>query len=227
MPSLSLRFLPLLALLWSASSPTLAQSEAGEFAQDEVIPLTPQALEDAMSCRSRAALGAFGSALFFDMKPPAWMREAKDDKQTEGMIGLYGYRLSKPVTLFGEPVEAAYFMGDWVVALWPRAKAMAFIAAQKLERAPIKVTEQYYRFIDPESGPMLGAFEPTGGAMAAMLERAFAGTPALSAKAEFLFVGCNYTPASLADFLDVAGQSEAILGSVTKDVSAAAGTEPR
>jgi hypothetical protein len=79
----------------------------------------------------------------------------------------------------------------------------AFIAAHKLERAPIKGTEQYYRFVDPDSGPMIGVFEPTGNATAAMLAKAFGEVPP-APPSDHLFVGCNYTVASQTEFLDAA-----------------------
>ncbi|MEG8056381.1 hypothetical protein QP150_06110 [Sphingomonas sp. 22L2VL55-3] len=69
-------------------------------------------------------------------------------------------------------------MSDWVVALLPRASAERVIAAQKMTRAPIAMTEQYYRFVDPESGPMIGGFAPTGDAMAKVFVDAFGGDPA-------------------------------------------------
>ncbi|AXB80032.1 hypothetical protein [Novosphingobium sp. P6W] len=225
MISLPLRLLPLLTLgLW-ISGPASSQSGTNEIADNDTIDLTPQTLEDALSCRSHEALGAFATALFLEAKPPSWIRETEGSKETEGMIGLFAYRLSKPVALFGEPVTTVYFIGDWLVTLWPRDRANAFIAAQKMERAPITTAEQYYRFIDPENGPMLGAFEPTGGSTAAMLARAFGAEAKPLPPAEFLFVGCNYTPASEADFLDVARQSEAILGKAQKDISGGAGAE--
>jgi hypothetical protein len=204
----------LLPLALALPVPALAQadeaiSDAAE--ADEDIPLTPDTLGDALSCRSHPAAVAFATALFLQGKPPAWMREIKDSKETEGVIGLYGFTLSKPVALLGEQVSTAYFLKDWVVTLWPRDKAAAFIAAQKMERAPIKITEQYYRFVDPETGPMLGAYEPTGGSIEAALAKAFGGEAPPSPPADQLFVGCNYTPASQADFLEAAAQSEAML----------------
>lgn len=227
MVSLPLRVLPLLALGLSISTPALSQSGTNEIAESEgdAIDLTPQALEDALSCRSHEALNLFATALFLEAKPPSWMHETENGKEAEGMIGLFAYNLSKPAALFGQPVTTVYFMGDWVVTLLPRDRADAFISAQLMKRAPIKAAEQYYRFIDPENGPMLGAFEPTGGSTAAILARAFGAEPAPLPPAEYLFVGCNYTSVSEADFLDVARQSELILGKAAGDISGAAAKE--
>jgi hypothetical protein len=167
----------LLSVLAGAALVTLAPVARAQDEAEPEVALTPQALSDALSCRSREALEAFAGPLFLEGKPPAWMHElgedAGADKATEGMIGLYGYRLSQPARLFEEPVDRVYFLQNWVVTLWPRQKVEAFIAAHKLERAPIKGTEQYYRFVDPDSGPMIGVFEPTGNATAAMLAKAF------------------------------------------------------
>ncbi|WP_062784540.1 hypothetical protein [Novosphingobium capsulatum] len=206
-----------LSLLLAGFAPVPVQAQTA----DGDVPLTPQTLGDALSCRSRDALEAFAGALFLAGDAPPWMHEIKDDKQTEGMLGLYGYTLAKPAMLLGEPVDRVYFMQNWVVTLWPRKKAEAFIAAHHLERAPIKATEQYYHFIDPESGPMLGAFEPTGNAMAAMLAKAFGGEASHSAPSDSLFVGCNYAVASQEMFLDAARQSDAIVGRKAHEIGEA------
>ncbi|MCI4591808.1 hypothetical protein MOK15_17130 [Sphingobium sp. BYY-5] len=226
-----------LKLYWSMSalaillaSPALAYAQAGnvEATDEETMALTPETLSDALSCRSHEAAMAFASALFLDDKAPDWMHEAEEEKDVEGMIGLYAYRLSHPASLRGEAVDRVYFMKDWVVALWPRARALAFIQAQNLERAPIKMTEQYYRFVDPESGPMLGAFEPTGNATAAMLARAFGAELPPTPPSESLFVGCNYAPASEANFLEAAGQTEEMMNGAARDIgNAAAPDQPR
>ncbi|WP_442679894.1 hypothetical protein ACSBM8_01405 [Sphingomonas sp. ASY06-1R] len=211
------RFFVLIASALLTPCAAMAQSGAED---GEDIALTPETLGDVLSCRSHPGAFAFASALFLEDKPPAWMRKIKDDKATEGMIGLYGFTLAKPAALLGEQVTTVYFLQDWVVTLWPRAKALAFIQAQKMERAPIKATEQYYRFIDPDSGPMLGAFEPTGGALSAMLAKAFgAEEPSKAPPSDRLFVGCNYTTASQADFLAAAGQADAMTGAAAKDIA--------
>lgn len=211
--------LPLPALAQSDAAEPEATSEAGT--EDEDLPLTPETLGDALSCRSRSAAMAFATALFLQGKPPGWMREIKESKETEGMIGLYGFTLSSPVALLGEQVSTVYFVKDWVVTLWPREKAAAFIAAQKMARAPIKATEQYYRFVDPDTGPMLGAYEPTGNAIEAAMARAFGGEAPPSTPADHLFVGCNYTVASQADFLEVAAQSETMLRDAAAGIAGA------
>lgn len=205
----------LLALTLAAPLSARARSDA------PTIALTPAALGDALSCRSAEAAQAFASALFLDTTPPTWMRKAKGDKATKGMIGLYGYTLRDPVDLLGQKVDRVYFLKDWVLALLPRAQAEAFVTAQRLKRAPIAITRQYYRFIDPESGPMLGAFEPTGDMVAAMLAGAFGEKAPPPPPADRLFVGCNYMPASEADFLDAARQSAALVDQATRDVTEA------
>ncbi|WP_420137483.1 hypothetical protein [Sphingomonas sp.] len=216
-----LRILPLLALFMPCAA--MAQPASASDASDD-IPLSPETLSDALSCRSHPAAFAFASALFLENKAPAWMKGAKDNKATEGMIGLSGFTLTKPAALLGEPVSNVYFLQDWVVTLWPRAKAEAFIKAQKLERAPIKATEQYYRFLDPKAGPMLGAFEPTGGALSAMMAKAFGAEPTPAPPSGSLFVGCNYTAASQAEFLEAAGQADAMTGAAAKDIGKALDT---
>lgn len=220
----------LLPLSLALPVPALAQADEAEpeatedAVEDEDIPLTPETLGDALSCRSHPAAVAFATALFLQGKRPAWMREIKESEETKGVIGLYGYTLSKPVALLGEQVSTVYFLKDWVVTFWPRDKAAAFIAAQKMARAPIKVAEQYYRFVDPETGPMLGAYEPTGGSIDAALAKAFGGEAPPSPPADHLFVGCNYTPASQEDFLKAAAQSEAMLREAAAGIAEALGS---
>ncbi|MFV0625428.1 hypothetical protein ACBY01_15645 [Sphingomonas sp. ac-8] len=181
--------------------------------------LVPATLSDALSCKSHVAALAFGYALFLEGKTPKWMSRITDkDKNVGGMIGLYGYRLQKPVTLFEETVDRIYFMKDWVVTLWPRARAEAFIREQKLARAPIRMTQQYYRFLDPESGPMLGVFEPTGGAIASLLARSLGAEAEAPPPSDVLFVGCNYAPVTQREFLEAAGHADAMADRAARNV---------
>jgi hypothetical protein len=67
---------------------------------------------------------------------------------------------------------------------------------------------------------MLGAFEPTGGALSAMLAKAFgAEEPPKAPPSDHLFVGCNYTAASQADFLAAAAQADALTAAAAKDIA--------
>ncbi len=216
-----IRFVPLvMSLALAIALPTSARAQSGgaQVGPNATAALTPKLLGDALSCRSRDAVEAFAEALFLDQQPPAWMHEAKDDKDTEGMLGLYGYTLAKPTSLLGQRVERVYFMNDWIVTLWPRKMAEAFVTAHAMKRAPIAVTEQYYSFIDHGSGPMLGAFAPTGNAIAAMMAKAFGEKAPPSPPADRLFVGCNYTPASEAEFLEAARRSTAMAEDASRDV---------
>jgi hypothetical protein len=192
-----------------AASPSVAQAE-----EEEAAP-TPASLTQVLSCQSRDALGTFAELLFLQNRPPAWMRPSKLPKALDGMIGLYGFAVEGKVSVFGEPVDHVYFLSDWVVALLPRASAERAIAAQKMTRAPIAMTEQYYRFVDPETGPMIGGFAPTGDAMSKVFVDAFGGDPAAkiakgppSPDPKMLLVGCNYTVASQEDFLAAAHGAE-------------------
>ncbi|MEG3088301.1 hypothetical protein [Sphingomonas sp. PB4P5] len=146
-------------------------------AEDEPAP-TPASLTHVLSCQSRDALGTFAELLFLQNSPPAWMRPAELPKALDGMTGLYGFAVDGNVAVFGEPADHVYFMQDWIVALLPRASAQRIIQAQKMERAPIAITQQYYRFVDPEVGPMIGAFAPTGDAVTKLLIGAFGGNVA-------------------------------------------------
>lgn len=193
-------------------------------AQAEVAPVaTPAMLTQVLSCQSRDALGTFGELLFLQNRPPAWMHTSELPKSLDGMIGLYGFAVDGSVSVYGEPVDHVYFMKDWVVALLPRARAERVIRAQAMQRAPIEVTEQYYRFVDPEVGPMIGGFAPTGDALARMLIDAFGGDPAAKAtetrpSPDMLLVGCNYTVASQEDFLTAARGAEETIRKAGSDI---------
>jgi hypothetical protein len=191
-----------------AASPSVAWAE-------EEPALTPASLTQVLSCQSRDALGTFAELLFLQNRPPAWMRPTELPKALDGMIGLYGFAVKGNVSVFGEPVDHVYFIQDWVVALLPRASAERIIRAEKMERAPIAITEQYYRFVDPEIGPMIGGFAPTGDAVAKLLMDAFGSNAAPklaqaqpSPDPEMLLLGCNYTVASREDFLAAARGAE-------------------
>lgn len=209
----------ILPLVLALARPIPVQAQTAPAKSDAPVALTPELLSNALSCRSRDALYAFADALFLDPRPPAWMREMTDDKATKGMVGIAGYRLATPVLLSGRQVDRVYFLNDWIVTLWPRKVAEAFIAAQAMKRAPIAATEQYYRFLDPDSGPMLGAFAPTGHATAAMLARAFGAKVPPPPPADSLFVGCNYTSASEAEFLSLARRASGMAADAGQDVA--------
>lgn len=218
----------LLFLNAGCSTPARAQSgdeadsfgNPAEIVQDSRLadpPLTPETLTDALSCRSRDAHIAFATALFLEEKQPDWMRKY-EGQEAEGMIGVYGYRLRTPITFFGFSTDKIFFMKDWIVTALSRQEARTLISDQHLERAPIRATEQYFRFIDPKWGPMLGAFEPTGNLLANSLAAAFGAEPLPSPPAETLFVGCNYTPVSREEFLEMAGRADGLVAKATRDI---------
>ena len=213
-----------LAMVAGAAAAALAASPGVARAEDAPVPTTAS-LTQALSCQSRDALGTFGEVLFLQDRPPHWMHPSALPKALDGMIGVYGFAVEGRVSVFGEPVDHVYFMNDWVLALLPRASAERIIHAQQMTRAPIAVTEQYYRFVDPEVGPMIGGFAPTGDAMAKMMIDAFGGGRARRpadtvppSQADMLLVGCNYTVASQADFLAAARSAEDIVRKAGADL---------
>ena len=151
--------------------------------------LTPRTLSSLAECRApREVLGETGMALFMSGNLPAWLKPVADNGH-EGMLGLETFELAEPVTVFGRPVTRISFLQEWVVIEEAYDSARTLIEAKGMKRAPIKMTEQYYRFVDPESGPMLGAFAPTDNALAMML-----GAPAETGNPQTMFVGCNNRP---------------------------------
>jgi len=181
------------------------------------VPLTPETLTDALSCRSHAALMAFGAALFLHQEQPDWMRKY-EGREAEGMIGVYGYKLRTPLTFFGFRIDKIFFMKDWIVTVLSREEAQTLISDQHLERAPIRAAEQYFTFIDPEEGPMLGAFEPTGNLLANSLTAAFGAELPPSPPSKTFFVGCNYAPVSREEFLEAAGRADGLVAKATRNI---------
>ncbi len=182
-------------------------------ADPDVFELTPQVLADLLECKApRDVLGEVGMALFMGGTVPAWLKPVEDDGH-DGMLGLETFELDAPITVFGAPATRIAFLQEWVVTERPYDAALAAVEAGGMKRAPIKLTEQYYRFTDPESGPMIGVFAPTDDALAMML-----GMPAGTEKPKTMFVGCNYTVASQAEFLDAAGKADAMAGDAGEDI---------
>jgi hypothetical protein len=219
----ALRHISVRALVVAVVATALGASQSVAQAEEEAPP-TPASLTQVLSCQSRDALGTFAELLFLQNRPPAWMRPSKLPKALDGMIGLYGFAVKGNVSVFGEPVDHVYFISDWVVALLPRASAERVIATQKMTRAPIAITEQYYRFVDPETGPMIGGFAPTGDAMSKVFVDAFGDPAAKTAKRppspdpKMLLVGCNYTMASQEDFLAAARGAEDTMRKAGADI---------
>lgn len=184
-----------------------AQPDAAAF------ELTPETLSALAECRApRQALGETGMVLFMSGSLPAWLKPVADNGH-EGMLGLETFELAEPVTVFGKPVTRISFLQEWVVIEDTYDAARTLIEAKGMKRAPIKMTEQYYRFADPESGPMLGAFAPTDNALAMML-----GAPAETGTPKTMFVGCNYTVASQQEFLDAASKADATAAGAGADI---------
>jgi hypothetical protein len=182
-------------------------------AAPDTFELTPQVLADLAECKApRDVLDKFGMMLFMGGTVPTWLKPIDDDGH-DGMLGLETFELDVPVTVFGAPTTRIAFLQEWVVIERPYDAALATILTESMKRAPIKLTEQYYRFVDPESGPMIGAFAPTDDALAMML-----GMPAGTEKPKTMFVGCNYTVASQAEFLDATGKADAMAGDAGKDI---------
>ncbi|WPE23903.1 hypothetical protein [Shinella zoogloeoides] len=184
-----------------------AQPDAAAF------ELTPETLAALAECRApREALSETGMVLFMSGSLPAWLKPVADNGH-EGMLGLETFELAEPVAVFGKPVTRISFLQEWVVIEDTYDAARTLIEAKGMKRAPIKMTEQYYRFADPESGPMLGAFAPTDNALAMML-----GAPAETGTPKTMFVGCNYTVASQQEFLDAAGKADATATGAGADI---------
>ncbi|MDP9588166.1 UNVERIFIED_ORG: hypothetical protein J2W19_000712 [Shinella zoogloeoides] len=190
-------------------------------AEQDAFELTPEILAALAECRApRETLGEAGMALFMGGTIPDWLSPVDDDGH-DGMMGLETFDLKKPITVFGASATRIAFLQEWVVTERDYDAAHATIRTQDMKRAPIKLTEQYYRFVDPESGPMIGAFAPTDDALAMMF-----GMPADAGKPKTMFVGCNYTVASQKDFLDAAAKADSMAGDAGQDIQEMLEGEP-
>ena len=191
----------------------LSGNAAADESADTAAPFefSAQTLADLAECKApHDVLAEVGGRLFASEAPPAFLKRV----DAEGTaLGLETFELDKPVTVFGEPATRISFLKEWVVVERPREAVLASIQSLGLKRAPIKVTEQYYRFIDPEAGPMLGAFAPVGDALAMML-----GLATDVQKPTTLFIGCSYAMASEADFLEAANKADALAGQAGDDL---------
>lgn len=208
------RFFISISLIVLTISPVFAQAASKPTEEEPAVEL--DRLGDLLSCRSHDAALYFAK-LFLQSNPPAWVHKVEDPISATGMINFYGYQLDKPALLRDQLVDNVYFFKDWVITLWPREKALAFIASQKMQRVPVKLTEQYYRFIRTETGPMLGAFKPTRNTVIHMLEKAYGSeSPKRKIPDNVMFVGCNYSLVSQKDFLAIASRREEIVKNLAK-----------
>lgn len=174
-------------------------------------PVTPDAVSHAIMC-SPDNYAAIANVLYTP-EQPRLMTHVQSDPGS-GMLGMDAYRLKRPITVFGRSVDRIYLRSDWITIALPAAEARALVRTEGMTRAPIGNTEQYYRFIDPEHGPMLGAFAGDDG----LLLRAF-GVPADKVPMpDTIYVGCNYTPASEARFLALAREADAISDGVASEL---------
>jgi hypothetical protein len=197
----------------------LSSSALASAAQAQDAPRTPADLAAALECRDAAAYRAIGEDLFLNDKPPAWLKAVE---RKDAPLGYYEFELAQPITALGTEVKRVGFLKEWVLIELPRDQALALVAHESLARAPIRSAEQYYRFIDAESGPMLSVFELNMDALAALF--APPGTVA-RAPAAALFAGCNYAPASQEMFLEAATQADAMLAKTANDLKTMLGGE--
>lgn len=182
-------------------------------AEQDAFALTPQTLAALAECRApRDVLGEVGMALFMGGAVPGWLKPVENDGH-DGMMGLETFDLKEPITVFGASTTRISFLQEWVVTEREYDATLATIQSEGMKRAPIKLTEQYYRFVDPEAGPMIGAFAPTDDALAVLL-----GMPAEAGKPKTMFVGCNYAAASQEEFLDAADKADAMAGAAGQDI---------
>jgi len=178
-------------------APTLSQGG------NAPAPLTPATLAQLAECKGSADDLVSYAEMLFGGDPPSWLKEVHSNGHP-GMISLWTYQLAQPLDVFGHKTDRISFMDNWVLIELPRAEAQSVVAQGHMERAPIKTSEQYFHFMNEQTGPMLGAFAPTDDA----LDVAFGAPPNADGESKTLFVGCNYSVASKADFLKGAARAD-------------------
>ena len=181
---------------------TTAQAEAA-------ADLSPEALARAVECKDGDAYRAIGESIWSPQQPK-WLKSSDRPGQP---LGYMEYRVEAPLTVFGRPVDHVGFLTNWVVIELPRDEALAVVKAQAMERLPIRIGEQYYRFVDDDHGPMMGVFELSNDALLALFA-----PKAPREQAKTLFVGCNYGPVSKAEFLEAASHADAASDKAAADV---------
>lgn len=137
------------ALLLSGAGVVSAEPEASDD-----TPLTREELVGLIDCSNR---DAYEKMLYIAIgEAPAWMPRNEEASS----LSTYVYDLDKPIEVFGKPRRQVILYKEFVaVPLDDEEDIRQVVQAQSLKRAPIKITRQYYRFIDPDVGPMLSVFE--------------------------------------------------------------------
>ncbi|KMN37423.1 hypothetical protein VI26_03190 [Chromobacterium sp. LK1] len=171
--------------------------------------LTPQALEELVQCASFERYQALQPALLdvvFD-KGPAWIRKSEQASS----LGVYVYDLQRPIRVFGVETTRLALHKEFVSVPLPSAWTMAEAASRlRLKRAPIRATEQYYRFVGND-GPMLSAYQMPANPMAALL-----GAPQ---DEPLRYLGCSYNGAGEEAFLAVAAQADEMMEKARGDMA--------
>ena len=165
-----------------------------------------EALPAILGCADPTGFQALADTLFTDAWPDGLTRQEAEGEP----LGYMGYRLAHPVDFHGRSVREIGFVQDWIVTPLPRADAQALAAELQLERAPMASTEQHFRFVDGQEGPMFSVFE-LGDAFAAL----FAEDAPPSA---VMYAGCNYRATSRADFLAQAAQADDRIGQMRSEI---------
>lgn len=164
--------------------------------------LTPQALEELVQCASFERYQALQPALLdvvFD-KGPDWIRK----NEQASTLGVYAYDLKRPIRVFDAETTRLALHKEFVSVPLPSAWTMAEAASRlRLKRAPIRATEQYYRFVGA-GGPMLSVYEMSANPLAALL-----GAPQQGEALRYL--GCSYNGADEPTFLSVAAQADEMM----------------
>jgi hypothetical protein len=165
-----------------------------------------ESLPAVLRCGDADGFQALADALYTD----DWPGELSPTETDGQPLGYTGFELARPVAFHGRQVGEIGFVQEWIVAPLPRDEARALAAELGMERAPIKSTEQHFKFLQGDPGPLFSVFSLSD-AVALM----FTGEPQES---ETLYAGCTYRETTREEFLAAAGQADEILASARQRI---------
>ncbi len=169
-------------------------------------PLNAQTLQAMIECRDNGERAGLMDLVMLSGEL-SWIKRNTDDSSA----GMYGYTLKKPLVIFGQPYQQVVLHKDFVSVVLPKNTDIAVLAKQhRLTAIPSTRFKQYYRFINPKTGPMLSVYQLPDDPMAALL-----GKPASTTTN---YLGCNYTQVTEQEFKKAALQADQQLKNIDKDM---------
>lgn len=167
-------------------------------------PLTRDELVGLIDCSNRDAYGKMPAIAIGEA--PAWMRR----NETASSLSTYVYDLDRPIEVFGKARhQVVLYKGFVAVPLGDEEDVQHVVQTQALKRAPGRITRQYYRFMDPEVGPMLSVFELAVDPFSMLLG---------GDETRFVYAGCTDALTDEEGFVELATQADDLLRQMRGEV---------